>query len=239
MKSTEIRAVIIDDEIAARELLTLHLQNHCPQVNIVGAEGNFRDGLALLEAQKPDLVFLDIELNDASGGGIELIESYGRQDIAIIFFTGYDKYVEESYRLHAVHYIKKPISIVALKEAVARAEQYIAMQKPQPLFYKLSTLKGIEFIPLKDIIFLEAKGAVTYIHIITAKNYKGSSETLGEIERQLPPKDFYRIHRSYIVNRKYVAEYRKEGFIVLLDGRMINIAAGHVKGFIQWLGQEQ
>lgn len=236
MRSEFINAAIIDDEPAARELLQLYLQNHCPNINIIGSAANFEDGLNLLKTQNPDLVFLDIELNDAKGGGIELIEHYNRKDIAVIFFTGYDKYVEDSYRLHAVHYIKKPISIVMLKDAVTRAEEYLALQKPNPTFYRLSTQRGVEFIPLKDIVFLEADSAITYIYT-TSQWKKTSSENLGEIEKQLPSNSFYRVHRSFIVNKKYVAEYRKEGILVLRDGTTVTIAAGQVKDFLHWLSQ--
>lgn len=232
-KNKTISAVIIDDEIAAIEILSVHLNNYCPNIHILGVADNFYSGILLLQQYNPQLVFLDIELNDPNGNGIELMECYGYDNTSIIFFTGYDKYVQESYRLSAIHYIKKPISIVALKEAVKRAEQQIVAQKAQPSFYKLSTLKGIEFIPFKDIIWLEADGAVTHIYGHD-KWKKTSSETLGEIEKKLPAKDFYRIHRSHIINRAYVREYQKEGVVVLSDGTTANVAVGQVKGFLSW-----
>ncbi len=229
-----IEAVIVEDEVRAIEILKLHLSNHCPTIRIVGVASNFEDGLALLQKHKPDLVFLDVELNDPAGSGIELIESYGIENISIIFFTGYDKYVEESYRLNAVHYIKKPISIVALKKAVEKVEQQITTRRqPQHNFYTLNTLKGSEFIPFKDIVWLKADGAVTHICVYN-KPEKISSETLGEIEKQLPPTLFCRIHRSYIVNKNYVAAYQKEGLVILTDGSAVPISGSQVKSFLQW-----
>ena len=230
-----ISAVVIDDEAAAREILLLYLDKHCPHVNVLGSAGTFADGLALLERKKPDIVFLDVELNDAAGGGLELLERFeGADKLVSIFFTGYDKYVEDSYRLKAAYYVKKPVSIVALKEAVERAKQMvIARRTNHPIFYKLSTQRGIEFVALKDIVWLSADGSTTHIHTIS-NCHKMSSETLGEIERQLPPKDFYRVHRSHIINRAYVREYQKDGVVVLNDGTTVGIAAGQVKGFLSW-----
>lgn len=226
-------AVIIDDEQAARQILMLYLKNYCPQIELIGTADNFDSGYELLESAKPDVVFLDIELNSAEGGGLELIEKFAPKQFVVIFFTGYDKYVEDSYRLNATYYIKKPISIIALQEAVDRAIKQVKISRINPSFYRLSTLKGIEFIDFKDIMWLHANGAITHLFINSSAK-RTSSETLGEIEKKLPPKDFYRVHRSYIVNRLYVREYQKEGFIILIDGTAVSIANGQVKNFLSW-----
>lgn len=229
-------AVIIDDEKVAREMLSHDIQNYCPDIQILGLASNFTDAYELLDAKKPDIVFLDIELNDSDGGGIELLEMFPQGQFTVIFFTGYDKYVQESYRLNAAYYVKKPISIEVLKDAVAKAQkQVLAKQKPRP-FYRLSTVKGFEFIKLSDIMYLEADGAVTNIYT-QQKDKKISSETLGEITKKLPTMDFFKIHRSYIVNRNFVRAYQKDGIILLSDQTQIPVSHRNAEGFLEWFQQ--
>lgn len=228
-----ITTVIIDDEKLARETLAQYVEQYCPQLSVVGLAGTFQEAFLLLDTHKPDIVFMDMELNDPDGGGIELLDLFPKDQFVVIFFTAWDKYVQESYRLNAIHYVKKPISLEVLKEAVAKAEEKVtSKRKPLP-FYRLASVKGFEFIMYSGIIRLEAEGSVTHIYTIH-KEKKTSSESIGEILSKLPQEDFYKTHRSHIVNRHFVRAFLKEGTLVLSDNTQIPVSSKNIQDFLMW-----
>jgi two-component system, LytTR family, response regulator len=228
-----LKVVIVDDEAAARDLLCADLRTYCPQLNVVGVAATFAEGHRLLTDLQPDIVFMDVDLHDVDGDGIALLELHPHAEFVVIFFTGHDQYVEDSYRLDAVYYVKKPLSVAHLKHAVDKASLRVQSLRRPAAFYRLATLKGYEFIPWEEIVWLEADGEATRLYLENGEK-KTSTESLGEVQRKLSVDDFHRVHRSHVVNRAFVRGYQREGYVVLEDGRQVPVSTANREGFLQW-----
>jgi two-component system LytT family response regulator len=228
------KVVIIDDEAAARDLLLAELSAHFPALKVVGMARTFAEGHRLLTTLRPDIVFLDVDLHDADGDGIALLELHPQAQFVVIFFTGHDDYVEDSYRLDAVYYIKKPLRLAYLMRSIDKALQRVQVFRKPAAFYRLATLKGYEFIPWGSIQCMEADGEATHFHLATGEK-KTSTESLGEVQRKLPLHEFHRVHRSHIINRAFVRGYQREGYVVLEGGRHVPVSAANKEAFLAWL----
>lgn len=229
-----MRVVIVDDEAAARDLLCADLHTYFPELQVVGAAGTFAEGHRMLSELQPDIVFMDVDLHDVDGDGIALLELHPQASFVVIFFTGHDEYVEDSYRLDAVYYVKKPLSLQHLRRALEKAVRRVQVFRKPSAFYRLATLRGYEFIPWAEIMWLEADGEATRLHLQHGDK-KTSTESLGEVQRKLPLEDFHRVHRSHIVHRAYVRGYQREGYAVLEGGRQVPVSAANREAFLEWL----
>ena len=202
-----LEALIVDDErLARRELRTL-LAAH-PEVSVVGEADSVAAALALLESERPDLVFLDIQL--AGETGFDLLERVGAADFKTVFVTAFDAYAIRAFEVNALDYLLKPVNPARLKKAIDR----LLLNEPAPPPTPLRPLD------LDDRIYLELGGrsvflkvgrvthvtaAGDYSEVFTAEGQKFLVEKpLREWEARLPEKFFARIHRNCIVNLEYV-----------------------------------
>src|SRR4051812_46284573 len=117
----KLRAIIIDDEPDAVKLLQLQLTQNCPEVEVIASYTNSAKALAELELLTPDLLFLDIEMPVING--FELLEKIIHSDFAVVFVTAYNQYAVKAFRFNALDYLVKPIDLVDLLKAVAKAEK--------------------------------------------------------------------------------------------------------------------
>jgi two-component system LytT family response regulator len=116
-----LRTLIIDDEAHIRDTLTRLLARHCPQVSVVGEASGVAEGIRVIHALHPDLIFLDINLND--GTAFDLIHSLNEIDFKIIFISAGDKGNIQAFRLSSMDYLLKPINPEELKAAVKHVEE--------------------------------------------------------------------------------------------------------------------
>ncbi|MCK6611302.1 MAG: LytTR family DNA-binding domain-containing protein [Bacteroidia bacterium] len=216
-----VKAILIDDENKARQLLNAMLKDLCPDVEVVALCENLHSGITAIRKYKPDLVFLDIEMPGYSG--LQLLDFLEDEECCfdIIFVTAYSEYAIKAFRLEAVDYLLKPVDTDELTAAVNRS---ITNSKKDFIRYKqlkqrfepetnerlaIYQLDGIKLIELSSILFLEGDGAYTRIlcrdgqEIIASRNLKYFENTLSNQNQ------FFRSHKSYLVNLDYVDKIQK------------------------------
>ena len=226
--SDKIRTVIIEDEMLARNLLRGYLAGH-DQVEVIAECENGFDGLKVINEQKPDLVFLDVQMPKLTG--FEMLELLDFKP-EIIFTTAYNQYAIKAFEQHAVDYLLKPFPKDRLLLAVDRAIEKIngsqqeetpidkLTEKPEGEFIERVVVKDkskIHIIPSEHIRYIESLD--DYVMIFTKEKRFVKQKTMRYFEDNLNPKEFVRIHRSFIVKVDEIAEiqqYEKESHIVIL-----------------------
>jgi len=226
--SESIKTIIIEDEALARNLLKNYLKDH-DRIEIIAECENGFDGLKAINELKPDLVFLDVQMPKLTG--FEMLELLDFRP-EIIFTTAYNQFAIKAFEQHAVDYLLKPFSKERLLVAVERAIEKINGNKGGELpIDKLTELpesdviervvvkdkNKIHIIPVEQIRYIESLD--DYVMIYTKEKRFVKQKTMKFFEDHLNPKEFIRIHRSYIVKVEEIAEiqqYEKESHIVIL-----------------------
>lgn len=226
-----MKAIIVDDEARARDLLGMMLQDVCAQqIELVGFAPDLPSGVKLIHKLKPDIVFLDIEMPGYSG--IEILDFFDKDDIKfhIIFTTAYPNYALDAFSVAAVDYLLKPIDAVALAKAVDKVHQVRAakaLPPPHPeasplqdLVDKIAIPDGSSFVLVakENILYLRADGSYTTL-FLKDKSKLTTTRKLKFFEELLENNpSFFRCHRSYVVNLKYVSRYaRSDGGQLLIE----------------------
>lgn len=245
---SKINAIIIDDEERARNTLRLLLEEYCPEVNIIASCSNVPDGVLKINQHRPQLLFLDIEMPEYSG--FELLSFFRDIDFQIIFVTAYNEYALKAFEVSAVDYLLKPVDIDKLKTAVEKASKLVTTDIMQ---HKIDSLKdsfaagqfnkialpvaeGLLFIEVPEIVFLEADGAYTNVwlkngtKILVSKKLKFFDEILHDRP------NFFRSHRSFIVNVNFLKKYSKaESSLQLDNGKTVYISRDRKADFEEQL----
>ena len=235
------RSIIIDDEVHCIETLRLLLTEYCPDVEVVEQCKSAINGLSAIEAHKPDLLFLDIEMPNMNG--FEMLEQFSEIPFSIIFTTSYDQYAIKAIRFSALDYLLKPIDPKELVGAVHKVrsrkqgpsvEQFHMLmdkiQSKDQVFSKIAvpTSDGFELVPTELIISCEADDNYTHFNIKDSKKKIIACRSLKEVEEQLTNgfTSFIRVHHSYLVNLNEVSKYvRGEGgYLVMSDGSTVNVS---------------
>lgn len=235
--SETIKAIIIDDEERARRLLSTTLIDHCEDVEVLAQCSNVPEGVLAISQHKPDVVFLDIEMPDYSG--FELLGFFREVDFEIIFVTAYSQYAIQAFEVSAVDYILKPIRIDKLEAALDKLRSRISSAT---MFDRLETLKanlqgdkiakiavpvsdGLIFVKTDNISHVEADGSYAKLWLVNGSNML-ISKKLKYFEDLLKNQDnFYRVHRSHLVNMENIQKYNRHDSLVLLEnGTKIKVA---------------
>ena len=247
-----IKAVHIEDEPRNIELLKTLLQQYCAgEVTLMGNAGNIPDAIKLIHKTKPDLVYLDIELN--KGNAFELLEQLTDTSFQVIFITAYNEYAVKAFRHNAVDYLLKPISITELKEATTKAIEKINSLDNIDIIKVLKDLKsnfshnkmglpvidGVVFINKDEIVSCEARGSYTLVSLENKKKIT-CSKTLKELEQLLPESNFIRVHNSWVINTKFLKKYYKgkNSYMEMEDGSTVAISfrkKGDILSFLKHL----
>lgn len=202
-----MKILIADDEIAARNRLKTMLEDIYPKAEIIFAE-NGSEAFSLIEEQKPEVAFLDIEMPKLSG--IELAYSLGPLRPKIIFVTAYSEYAAKAFELNALDYIIKPFDEQRLKQALEKILKSPPKELPTERIKRnricFKVFGNNMILNYKDIYFISSTKNYSVVHIKDKELSVRS--TLEEIAKQLPQDVFLRVHRSYIVNLDYVVEYK-------------------------------
>ena len=244
-----MKAVIIDDESKARDVLKLILQEYCPQIKDVFLAKNLLEGVDIIKSIQPQVVFLDIEMPNHSGLEIADFLSKEEMNFEIIFTTAYSEYAIQAFQLSAIDYLLKPIRANMVKKAVDKAIEQIGHYKINVRLEELkeSLLKnnfnkialpianGMKFISFDSIIMLEASGMYTNIiskdegEILISKPLRHFSEILDS------QKTFYKPHRSFIINLKYIKQYVKSdgGYIIMDNDKSVSISKEKKEEFLR------
>lgn len=245
-----ITAIIIDDEAKGRLALRKKLQSYCPDVKILAEAADGIEALSVIEKHHPQLIFLDIEMPKMNG--FEMLNAVKEKDFQIIFTTAYDQYAIKAIKYAAFDYLLKPVDIEELKCAIARIEvnettqtkkqiellQYnIGHPKKQMNKLAVSTMNGLLFFEINDVIHLEAQSNYTYIYF-TNKPKIIVSKTLKELEDLLPNDIFFRVHHSYLINLNYIKKYIRGdgGQIELENGILVDVSRRKKDEFLKAIG---
>jgi two-component system LytT family response regulator len=234
-----IRGIIIDDETNNIENLEILLNQYYPEIDIVATAKNAEEGISAIQAQQPDLVFLDIQMPDKSG--FELLKALPNIPFEVIFITAFDQYGIQAIKFSALDYLLKPINIMELQLAVTKAINKIAQKQQNKnienlLSYiktgnkeapkiALPTLQEIMYVRVDDIVRCEASNNYTTFHLQTGEQVL-VCKTLKEFVELLKPHGFVRTHQSHLVNINFVKSLLKEdgGTLLLNDKTKIPIS---------------
>ncbi len=243
-----INTIIVEDESDAQELLANIIKECCPLLELGGIAANKEDALILIENIKPDLLFLDIEIQD--GTSFDLLESIASNEFKIIFTTAYDSYALKAFRYEAVDYILKPYSPKDVTLAVNRVRKrqyneviynrldYLVknLGKPKQSKISISTSEGILVVSVDDIIRVEADRAYAYLHQFN-KSKQLISKPLKEFEGMLPMTEFIRVHSGHLVNKAFIDRYLNEdgGYVLMSDGSKVPVSRRRKQHFLNEL----
>ncbi|MDX2191235.1 MAG: LytTR family DNA-binding domain-containing protein [Bacteroidota bacterium] len=241
-----VRCIIVDDEEKARENLRILLQDFCENVEVVGMAQNVAQGIEQINQNKPDVLFLDIQMQKETG--FDLLNKIGSIDFEIIFTTAYSEYAIKAFKFSALDYLLKPIDIEELQKAVKKVEKKVAgnsFAKIESLIknlktdnyenYKLAlpTGEGLFFIKIQEILYLEADSNYTTFFMIGGQKYI-VSKTLKEYEEMLEGLEFFRIHHSYLINLKEIKKYVKGdgGYVVMSNDVSLDVSKRKKEAFL-------
>lgn len=230
--SEKLQTLIVEDEELARNLLRSYLKDH-PDIEIIGECENGFDGVKAINDKKPDLVFLDIQMPKITG--FEMIELLDHKP-QIIFTTAYDQYALKAFELNAVDYLLKPFSKERMQKAIEKVVHQIhnaesniekleelSNFRPGEAYIDRVVVKDrhkIHIITVDKIRYIESLD--DYVMIYTTDGRHMKQKTMKYFETYLDPKNFIRIHRSFIVQVDNIAEiqqYEKESYVVILKDK--------------------
>ncbi len=254
----KLRTLIIDDESLARKNLTMLIQEYCPEIEIIGEAENKEDAKAKIAALKPDVVFLDIRM-PSEAEGLDLLNEIENKDFFVVFVTAFKDYALRAFNASAVHYILKPIDIEDLQLAVSKlvTAKQIFEENPDNFITYFNSLKnlsdtlvnnkknnqvvishtkGLKVVEDDTIMYLDASGNCTTIYFNDGTRYL-DTRTLKIYESVLDPDKFFRIHKSHIINLKYLKEFVSEDgfFVVLKNDAKMPVARNRSSDFVKYL----
>jgi two-component system LytT family response regulator len=231
----KISAVIIDDLQESRQLLSQDLADYCDQIEVIGEADGVVSGLKLIKSKSPDLVFLDINMND--GSGFDLLEIVDKHDFRIIFTTASDLYAIKAFKFSAVDYLLKPIDIDELVAAVNKLTSNAAATVDNYKLLKsnlankeieriaLHTQDKIHICSIDEIVRCESSVNYTTFYFSDGSK-KMITKTLKYFDQILGGSGFLRVHQSHLINTDFIREYVRSdgGYITMKDEALIPIS---------------
>jgi two-component system LytT family response regulator len=248
----KLRTIIVDDEQDAVEFINSIINEYCTSLEVVGKANNVVQGVAAINENKPDLVFLDVEM--PNGSGFDLLAQFPGKDFDVVFITAFNHYAIRAIKFSAVDYILKPININEFIEAVDRVVKKRSersapgnenlrilmenLRSPLPSRLAIPTADGMEYLNPKDIIRIEADRSYSWF-FITGDRKILVSKHLKEFQELLSDRYFFRSHNSHLINLKYVKKYiRKEGgYIEMADGATIPVSRNRKDLFLMHMAK--
>lgn len=238
-----ITAILIDDDINLRNGMKGLLQLYAPQINIIGEADSVASGVLAIESLNPQVVFLDIQMNDGTGFDIleKLTSLNGKTKSHIVFITAHEQYAIKAFRFSALDFLLKPVDPDELQKVIQKIKTEIEkndssshidlllenIRKKVDNFKRiaLSNSDGIHLFEINDIIRCESEDNYTKFFIKNSKPVL-ISKTLKEYEELLSEHGFERIHQSHLINLNYLKSYIKKdgGYVVMLDDSHLPIS---------------
>ncbi len=247
---TQIKAIIVDDELHGRKALQRGLAENCPEVTVLAQCETPEDGIDKIRALRPNLVFLDIQMPNLSG--FDVLQQLSPIDFEVVFVTSYDQYAIKAFKFSALDYLLKPVDpdelIQAVQRAVEQLERAGGPYRYQSLLNNIDhtsgkieklavpTLDGIDFYKTEDIIYCDADGHYTTLYLV-GKRKEVISKTLKDFENLLSQSGFFRIHNSSLINMRHIQKYvRGEGgYVVLTEDHHVTVARRKKDAFLGML----
>jgi two-component system LytT family response regulator len=235
-----LRAIIVDDEPPARRRIRRLLATE-PDVVVTGECGDGESALQLVARERPDLLFLDVQMPER--GGFEVVAALPEAPLpAILFVTAHDRYALRAFDVHAVDYLLKPFTAERFRTALARARERIAHQtadaglaslaaslRARPAYLSRVAVRAGSrtlFVDLTSVDWMDA--ADNYVRLHVGRRELLVRDTLASLEAQLDPDRFVRVHRSAIVQTDRVTELRAQSHgdaeVLLRDGTVVPVS---------------
>ncbi|HQV38744.1 MAG: response regulator transcription factor [Flavobacteriales bacterium] len=229
-------AVIVDDEAQCRETLSAMLAERHPDIQLIGMADDVPGGTALVRAEHPELLFLDVEMGRMTG--FDLLKAIAPQQPHVIFTTAHEGYAVRAIRFSAVDYLLKPVVPEELDDAVHKAIAAVAKgngtagipsllhQVADDRQLALPTREGLSVIQIEDILYCTSDNNYTEVYLREEKKPQVVSRPLSEFDAFLVPQGFVRVHQSHLVNRKHIKRYVKGegGEVVMRDGKNLPVS---------------
>ncbi|QIL41635.1 response regulator transcription factor [Pedobacter sp. HDW13] len=227
-----LKAFIVDDELMPRITLAGLLRKFCPDVEIAGMAESYSKAVAALQHQQVDLIFMDINLGNHTG--FDILDELLSYRAAVVFVTAYEEFALKAFKYAAVNYLLKPVNHLALIETISRVQQTktagnkVSIHGDNAYERKQIAIPNknkIELVSIRDIVYLSAEGSYTVLHLQHKESIMFSKH-LKTIEDILSPYiEFVRVHRSYLVNKRFIVAYNRtdNGYLEMQQGALIPI----------------
>ena len=235
-----LNAIIVDDEEYSRKSLYYLVEANCPDVRVTGMSQSVAEARELLKSQYVDIVFLDIAMPKENG--FELLPDLEKNETSVIFTTAFDQYALKAIKASAIDYLLKPVNIDELQESIRKVFEWKTLKRNQKidnrtytdslkgLSENINSLEAIRKISLPDaqgfkvkdiddIVYLEADNNYTRFHFRDSEQMM-VAKAMKDYEDVLNPDHFVRIHKSTIINLRYLKDYsNKSGLIITMQDR--------------------
>ncbi len=223
-----MRTLIIDNEPKIVKGLQHMIKRYCPTIQLVGVGTGVKDGSAQIDKLAPDLIFLDVEMDD--GTGMDLLQGIEQRNFQVIFITAYDHYALDAFRSSAIDFLPKPIDPLDLSIAVQKAqaaiqqatakerlELLLAQTNPQSVRkLVLRDTENFHIVPIDQIIRLQAEGSYTRFYLANSREIL-VSKNLKEYEKLLQVAGFFRSHHSHLVHLDYIVRLNRADSVLILQ----------------------
>ena len=243
----KLRALIIDDEEYSRIILRSLIQdNLASEIEIVGEADSVKNAIETINQEKPDIVFLDIQLGD--GLGFDVLKKITYDRFETIFVTAYDRYAIQAFECSAFGYILKPIKSEKLINVVQRFidknqnNQQVSNDRLKVLeenfqgkFLQrliLSDQKGFHIVSLDDILFVRGDGSYSHFHCSNDRKIT-VSKNIGSYDQLLSDRGFFRIHQGYLINLIHVDRYSNDLEVIMANGESLKLSRHRKTDFLK------
>jgi two-component system LytT family response regulator len=234
-----LRTIIIDDEPHVRKTLARMIKEECSNVKLLKSANGVKSGLKAIEEQNPDLVLLDIKMDD--GTGFDLLKKAEPINFKVIFITAFDQYAIQAFKFSAIDYLLKPVDPEDLVRAVNRAEQMMQQdfstqlkaldenlktQEPKGKKIILRTSETVYLVKVSDISYCESDLSYTQFYLADGQKIL-VSKTLREFDDMLKEFGFFRVHKSFLVNLLAITKFEKAdgGYLVMENKDRVPVAS--------------
>lgn len=237
MSGLKLTSIIVDDELHGRENLKKIIETYCPELEIIGLAESVVQAKDLVRIQEPDIVFLDINMPVLDG--FDFLSEYDNRQFLVVFVSAHEEFGIQAVKAGAVDYLLKPINIKELKQTVKKLFTLREKAMNREVTQEINKLvipssHGFHVLLIDDIIRLEADGCYTTVVLINEKKCI-VSRTLKDFEKSLPPDKFFRIHKSNLINLKYIKDYsnRTGNLVTMTDGSKMEISRRKTHEFVK------
>lgn len=253
----KLRALIVDDEVHARENLKYLLQNYCPEIEVAGMANGPENARECLKTLSPQVIFLDICMPSGTEG-FDFLESIPDKKFQVVFVTAFKDYAIRALNANAIHYLQKPVDVEDLRMAVNKlvsTNKLFAENQEQLLNYirslenlsrvtapstqisriTINHSKGFKIVDPNDFMYLEGEGNYTSIVFTDGSKYV-DTKSIGVYEDILESAHFFRIHKSHIVNVAYVKEFLNDDghFVIMKNNTRLPVSRLRLPQFLDF-----